>query len=94
MPTVSVTPEDIAAGVRGSASGCPLAAAVARLVPDGRRVAVVPIRPDRWVVRVYDRRGRCRSAFLPPDVCRWLDAYVRGEAVGPISFDLTLEESR
>ena len=89
---VTVTDDLIAAGVRHCPSCCPVGRAVAGLFPDARRVSVVPVRGDRWHVRVYGPGRAYKSARLPGEACRWLDCYVNGVAVEPIEFDLTFED--
>lgn len=78
---VSVTAEDIAAGIRGSSTACPMALALGRL---GFPSISIGLRSMVW-----DSEGRGYAVTeMPPEVISFGSRFDHGRPVEPFSFTI------
>ena len=78
---VNVTRQDIDQGERANCCNCPVARAIARLVPEGDQVEVL-------YASILRRGLQCRIVRIPEEVRDFIKKFDRGRWVKPFSFDL------
>jgi hypothetical protein len=89
---VQVTAEDIADGLRGCVSACPVARALARVLTSRAGVKVDgPIYPHGWTAKAYSL-GRRYELPLPDAVAQFAISFDDSDAVkpGPFEFELAV----
>lgn len=88
---VSVTPEDIACGAKGSYTSCPIALAVRRAVPELTYASVsdTMVSARTKIPKGSDARYH---GTLPKEAGDFVNAFDWGKEVVPFDFSLTLEQ--